>query len=186
MGWVAPFLLVVLAATALGAPQGEPSAVVGKVLSPDGKPVSGARVWLVVNRWKVGKPTVESSTVTDKQGNFRLPFKLPLRVYYAYAIAFHPNFAVGWQSFDPRDLKPLTVQLHQPAPLAGIVITPDGKTLAGAKVQVWSVESIHLKTVEVYGVVQDGVTKNSVPFAEVNAYRQIRDEEGYPDWLRPD
>jgi len=55
---------------------------------------------------------------------------------------FTPNFAVGWQSFDPRDLKPLTVRLNQPAPLAGIVITPEGKALANAKIQVWSVESI--------------------------------------------
>jgi hypothetical protein len=38
MGRVASFLLAVLAVTTLGAPQGEPSAVVGKVLSPDGKP----------------------------------------------------------------------------------------------------------------------------------------------------
>jgi uncharacterized GH25 family protein len=175
MGWVASFLLAVLAVIAFSAPQREPSAVVGKVLSPDGKPISGARVWLVVNRWEVGKPTVESSTVTDKQGNFRLPFKLPLRVYYAYAIAFHPNFAVGWQSFDPRDLKPLTVQLHQPAPLAGIVITPDGKRLAGAKVQVWSVESIHPRLAFVVGKIWFSIT--DIP-EEVTPFWTTTDEHG--------
>jgi hypothetical protein len=43
-----------------------------------------------------------------------------------------------------------------------------------------------LKAVEVRGVVRDGETKNPVPFAEVNAYRVIRDEEGFQDWLLPD
>jgi len=175
MGWVASFLLMILAATALGAPQGEPSAVVGKVLSPDGKPINGAKVWLVVNRWEVGKPTVESSTVTDKQGNFRLPFKPPLRVYNAHIVAFHSNFAVGWESFDPRDLKPLTVRLHQPAPLAGIVITPDGKTLAGAKVQVWSVESIRPRFAFEVRKIQFSI--NNIP-EEVTPFWTVTDEHG--------
>ncbi|MFA0742447.1 MAG: hypothetical protein DFNUSKGM_002570, partial [Candidatus Fervidibacter sacchari] len=175
MGWVASLLLAVLVATASGAPQGEPSAVVGKVLSPDGKPISGAKVWLVVNRWEVGKPTIESSTFTDSQGNFRLTFKPPLRVYNAHVVAFHPNFAVGWQSFDPRDLKPLTVRLHQPAPLAGIVITPDDKTLANAKVQVWSVESTHPRFA--FEVRKIGLSINDIP-EEVTPFWTVTDEHG--------
>jgi uncharacterized GH25 family protein len=175
MGRVASFLLAVLAVTTLGAPQGEPSAVVGKVLSPDGKPVSGAKVWLVVNRWEVGKPTVESSAVTDTQGNFRLPFRPPLRVYSAYTIAFHPNFAVGWQSFDPRDLKPLTVRLNRPAPLAGIVITPEGKALANAKIQVWSVESISPRLAFEVGKIEFGIS--DIP-EEVTPFWTVADENG--------
>ncbi|MFN4180874.1 MAG: hypothetical protein ACK4I8_11215, partial [Armatimonadota bacterium] len=118
------------------------SAVTGKVLTPNGKPAAKATVWLVVNRWEVGHMTVESTGLTDAQGNFRLPFKPPLRVFSAYVIAHHPNFAVGWQSFDPRDLKPLKVWLRTSAPLTGTLVTPDGKPLAGAKLQVCEIESV--------------------------------------------
>ena len=138
-------LLVLAGAAALTAHGQEKSAVTGKVLTPDGKPAVGATVWLVVNRWEVGQMTVESKTLTNVKGEFSLPFKTPLRVYSAYVIAHHPNFAVGWQSFDPRDLKPLTVRLRQPAPLTGTVLTPEGKPLAGAKLQVVEVENVRSK-----------------------------------------
>ncbi len=142
MRWsVLGVLTFVLAGVAVAAPE-EGSSVIGRVLTPDGKPAARATVWLVANRWEVGHITVESTALTDAQGNFRLPFKPPLRVFSAYVIAHHPNFAVGWQSFDPRDLKPLTVYLRHPAPLAGIVLTPDGKPLTQAKLQVWEIESV--------------------------------------------
>ncbi|MEM1544642.1 MAG: carboxypeptidase-like regulatory domain-containing protein, partial [Candidatus Bathyarchaeia archaeon] len=142
MRWsVLGVLTFVLAGVAVAAPK-EGSSVIGRVLTPDGKPAARATVWLVANRWEVGHITVESTALTDAQGNFRLPFKPPLRVFSAYVIAHHPNFAVGWQSFDPRDLKPLTVHLRHPAPLAGIVLTPDGKPLAKAKLQVWGIGSV--------------------------------------------
>lgn len=121
------------------------SSVTGKVLTPDGKPTAKAIVWLVVNRWEVVHITVESTDLADAQGNFKLPFKPPLRVFSAYVVAHHPNFAVGWQSFDPRDLQPLKVWLRNSAPLTGTLVTPDGKPLAGAKLQVCEIRSVRLR-----------------------------------------
>ncbi|MCS7192759.1 MAG: hypothetical protein NZ937_07250, partial [Armatimonadetes bacterium] len=142
MTWLASWIwFFVLTGAIISAAQ-ERSFITGQVVTPDGKPASGSTVWLVVNRWEVGHTTVESFTQTNLQGTFRLPFKPPLRVFSAYVVAHHPKFAVGWQSFDPRDLKPLTVRLRPAAPLAGIVLTSDGKPLAGAKLQVWRIESV--------------------------------------------
>ncbi len=139
MRWAVALLLTVLMMGGVRANSNqEPSAVTGRVLTPDGKPAAQAKVWLVVNRWENEHPTVESLTLTDSQGHFRLPYKTPLRVRYAVVVVHRPEFAVGWRHFDPREVKPLTVRLNQSAPLTGIVLTPDGKPLAGVKVRLRS------------------------------------------------
>ncbi|MGQ9463834.1 MAG: carboxypeptidase regulatory-like domain-containing protein [Candidatus Fervidibacter sp.] len=92
-------LMVALVGLAFGLQQ-EPSSLIGRVITTDGKPAANATVWLVAHRWGQEKPIVESTTKTDANGQFRLTFTPPLRVYYAYVIALHPAFAVGWQRFD--------------------------------------------------------------------------------------
>lgn len=128
-------MLTVLVNSAFGL-QREPSSVTGRVVTPDGKPAANATVWLVAHRWGQEKPLVESTTKTDANGQFRLTFTPPLRVYAAYVIAHHTAFSVGWQWFDPREIKPLTIRLNRPALLGGVVVTPDGQPLPKARVQV--------------------------------------------------
>ncbi len=140
----AVLVAVVTMATAQEAPT-----VTGRVVTPDGKPAAKAQVWLVVNRWEVGRLTVEAAAQTDAQGIFRLSVKPPLRISFGYLIAHHSDFAIGWQNFDPRSAKPLTIRLNAPAPLAGVVVSPDGQPLAGAKVQVAAIhETIYQRAFE--------------------------------------
>lgn len=141
MRW-AVFLLpaVLLMGGRFAVPQ-QLNAVTGVVLTPDGNPVSNATVWLAFEQRGVSRLILEASTTTDAQGRFQLNFKPLPGVYNALVIAHHPKFAIGFERFDLRDRKPVTVQLNHPAPLAGIVLTPDGKPLAGTKVQVRQISS---------------------------------------------
>lgn len=142
MRWVIVYsLMVTVLVNSVFGLQREPSSVTGRVVTPDGKPAANATVWLVAHRWGQEKPVVESTSKTDANGQFRLTFTPPLRVYTAYVIAHHSAFAVGWQWFDPRETKPLTIRLHRPSPLGGVVVTPDGQPLPKAKVQVTSLVS---------------------------------------------
>lgn len=142
MRWVVFLLLAVLVMGGRFAVPQQPNAVTGVVLTPDGKPVADATVWLVIQEVEeVGRTTVEASTTTDVQGRFQFAFKPLPGIYNTLIIAHHPKFAIGFERFDLRDLKPVTVRLNHPAPLAGIVLTPDGKPLAGVKVQVRQISS---------------------------------------------
>lgn len=80
------YFLTVLVNSVFGLQQ-EPSSVTGRVVTPDGKPAANATVWLVAHRWGQEKPLMESTTKTDANGQFRLTFTPPLRVYAAHVIA---------------------------------------------------------------------------------------------------
>ncbi len=178
MGRTAWCLLTALAFWGAALAKAQPSdAVLGQVLTPDGKPAANATVWLVVHRWEQERPSVESTATTNSNGQFRLPFKPPLRVYFAAVVAHMPPFGVAAKGFDPRDLKPMTLRLSPAASLSGVIVTPDGQPLAKAVVTVRSVSPLDDGTSDARLDVIGFFLSESLP-EEVSPLRVVTDERG--------
>jgi protocatechuate 3,4-dioxygenase beta subunit len=107
-------------------------ALVGRVVDLQGRPVSGAEVWGVVYRDKVG------STVTDADGRFRLaPLKpdKPIDVW-ADARGFARQHHKGLHVFAGRDQDIGTLTLLPGTRIRGRVVDARVRPLAGARIAV--------------------------------------------------
>jgi len=114
----------------------------GRVVDPDGKPVSGAIVW----RLRFGEPAKEA-TRTDADGRFTLPPDPNVdrtrthaggRVHLA---ATKPGFGMALppERFDPKEL--VLKLMPDDVPIRGRVLDLQGKPVAGATVtplEVWA------------------------------------------------
>jgi RNA polymerase sigma factor (sigma-70 family) len=119
----------------------EPVEVRGIVLTPDGQPVAGAKVWAnVVNQ--------SPETTSGPDGKFLLKVlpRDPSLKYgdnaYPCVMAMAPGFGLGWfrNAFDPGPSGELTVRLGaEGPPIEGRIIDSENRPIAGAVVKVKSV-----------------------------------------------
>ena len=128
-------------------------AITGIVVTPDGKPVAGADVWLVTHSSMEDKAIILGSTQTDVDGRFRLVpieerLKLPdlgWRSIYAHKPGSRP--AALDQSDTPSDLGfptevPIRLTLAAPASTTFGVVESSGKPVVGARFAVGTLTEV--------------------------------------------
>jgi protocatechuate 3,4-dioxygenase beta subunit len=101
-----------------------PVAVSGRVLDPDGKPVAGARL----------HQGPAQRAVSDEHGQFR--FTAPSSDFPMQVVGAADGFGLGWvQVAKPQGAGELTIKLVKDVPIAGHIIDPEGRPVAGATVR---------------------------------------------------
>jgi len=133
---------------ALEEPAGGDSVVFqGRVLDPDGKPLSGARIYLDYFVWKEYQkgipPRLRSTTGADGRFRFlekkayfsRPPVLEPWR--WAHVVAIADVFGLGVSDSDEADYdRELTVRMpRDDAPISGRLLDLEGRPVAGATVR---------------------------------------------------
>jgi|GEM_PF-3027726 len=113
----------------------------GRVLSPDGKPVPGARLHVMTWRGTLTQTApVPESTRADEQGRFELkvPKEPSMDVLSVVIGATAPTHGAGWVEVQPKGkCDDLTVHLvNDNAPITGQIVTLEGKPVAGATITV--------------------------------------------------
>jgi RNA polymerase sigma factor (sigma-70 family) len=132
-----------LSSEAGGAAQGT-AVVRGKVVDPDGKALSGARVGVLTQHpvdageARTGGPWLRLDT-TDGKGNFRLIVQRPMPKSWSppVVVAESPGYGVAWQPLDPgTNETDAVLRLPPERLLRGHVLDAQGKPASGALVQV--------------------------------------------------
>jgi RNA polymerase sigma factor (sigma-70 family) len=116
--------------------------VSGRVLTPDGKPVSGAKLFVPV--LKTARPVsiedLELNLVGASRADGRFTVSVSpvsMDVPRSFAIAYAPGFGVDWLQFDPNASGPIgeqTLQLPEDLPIVGRLVNTEGRPLAGASI----------------------------------------------------
>jgi RNA polymerase sigma factor (sigma-70 family) len=119
-------------------------AFAGRVLSPDGRPVAGAKLYVSGFGGYVQEPRpVPVSGTTQADGSFR--FTVPKAGFYGYykVTAAAPNYGPGW--VDVRGVRKthgLTLQLvKDDVPIEGLIVDLEGKPVVGATLTVSQITS---------------------------------------------
>ena len=126
-------------------------AIIGSVVTPDGKPVAGADVWLVAHLLTENRAVTFGKAQTDREGRFRIKpdeERLTMRNLNFRAIwAFKTGMQVATFAsqdhqrplgFDPD--RPVTLTLEKPATATFRIIGPANKPVAGAKVTLTGID----------------------------------------------
>ena len=123
-------------------PTAEVIEVHGRVLLPDGKPASGARVLALRHYWRpvAKRPPLDKTTAgADGKFTLRIP-KLPVgSVGGATSIAAElSGFGTQWEFRTPRDdtSKEVVLKLVDEMPIHGRIVDLEGKPVRGARVAV--------------------------------------------------
>ena len=117
----------------------------GRVLDPDGKPVAGAKVWLLVQFGISPKNTLGPKVVatTDADGRFEFADDGKGRsrswTHSARVVATADGFGLAWVAADKEADKAVELKLVKDEPIRGRVLTLEGKPVARAKVRVQEV-----------------------------------------------
>src|SRR5216683_2832435 len=133
-------------------PPGQALVYRGRVLGPDGKPVAGAKLYLVLPPGGTAK-TVPVRATTESDGRFDftavraefLPADAPADVdvfSYLQVVAVAKDYGPDWTMMRMRPIGELTLRLvKNDANIAGRILDLEGKAVAGAKVRVVRVET---------------------------------------------
>jgi hypothetical protein len=101
--------------------------VSGKVLR-DGEPIAEARVY--IHDQDTGD---KYETVAKKDGLFLIKIPKPTEEKWVNltltAVAQHPGHSVGWIKLFRDYTKDITIELHQPMVIRGVVVNPSGDPL---------------------------------------------------------
>ncbi|MEX0679502.1 MAG: hypothetical protein WD063_20680 [Pirellulales bacterium] len=130
-----------------GSTQSKPDDAVvvrGRVVDPDGKPVSGADVWAIHPRRDGEAKLPPARTQSDATGQFVLRFTgIPADGENGDAwrmpriVAMAKSFGPGWVEYDESQAdKPITLRLVTDEPIAGRIVDLEGRRVAGALVTV--------------------------------------------------
>jgi RNA polymerase sigma factor (sigma-70 family) len=115
----------------------EPVEVRGIVLTPNGKPVAGAKVWA-----NVRAPVPETTSGPDGRFLLRIPARNPAVRYgedFYFVSASAPGFGLEWTRtpLEPRPSDEATIRLvAEGPPIEGRIIDLEGRPVAGAIVKV--------------------------------------------------
>jgi protocatechuate 3,4-dioxygenase beta subunit len=115
------------------------SAVEGRVVDGDGKPVAGARV-VVIPTDRRGGFQVKDGT-SDDSGAFRVEDVPPgAAEARTIALGFQPSYLSNLEVRAGQDLKGVEIVLAAGAVVEGRVLSPSGRPVAGADVRVFEAE----------------------------------------------
>jgi len=120
----------------------ETLAVKGRVVDPDGKPLNGAKVWLVTEAWAIRRtaPGPKVVATTDADGTFDFTQSGAGRRRYwsegAQLVATADRFGLAWADAGKGKDKPLELRLVKDEPINGRLVTLEGEPVAGATVRV--------------------------------------------------
>jgi RNA polymerase sigma factor (sigma-70 family) len=119
--------------------------VCGRVLNPDGKPVAGAKVWVLVQagifpKTKTG-PKVVATTGPDGRFAFAEDGKDRGRYWISNAriVATVEGFGLAWIDAEQAAKSEVELKLVKDVPIKGRIVTLEGKPVAGARVRVLEV-----------------------------------------------
>ncbi len=128
----------------------ETMSVTGQVLDPEGKPLAGARVTVLAGIKRVlrdGGLSMARRALgqgeTDREGRFRLavPRTSSLRNWVVNVVAAHAGYGLAWQPFDADAAQPtVVIRLHPEQILRGRLMDLQGQPVAGAKLQIVSID----------------------------------------------
>jgi RNA polymerase sigma factor (sigma-70 family) len=122
-------------------PQATVVAIRGRVLDPDGKPVAGARVY-VLRRLKEHRPgesdvVIAQRGTTDAEGRFRLELpRKELETQPLPLLAAADGFGLAWVEWTADKPDNLTLRLVKDVPVRGRIVTTEGKPVSGATVSI--------------------------------------------------
>jgi RNA polymerase sigma factor (sigma-70 family) len=118
----------------------------GRVLSPDSKPVAGAKLFL--HDSNLGDKDSAARATSDVEGRFQLTFSrsaltasgYPVRVMAVEVLAMAPGYGCDWATVSEDNAgRELVLRLVKDLPISGRVLDRDGKPVAGAKVRLGGV-----------------------------------------------
>jgi RNA polymerase sigma factor (sigma-70 family) len=120
----------------------------GRVLDPDGRPFSGANVYLVSNRLKnLDSPVVRATSGPDGRFHFVVPksdfdtFDFDATWSNSPIVARAAGYAFGLANYR-KDSEELTLQLtRDDVPVSGRILDLEGRPVAGATLTVFDVRS---------------------------------------------
>ncbi len=126
--------------------KGESFEVGGRVLDPDGKPIEGARIYLLDQIVSGMAPAVRATSAAEGRFHFTVPHKevrLPYMIkpwHYVFVVAMAKGYGPAVVAVDdPATADKRTLRLaRDDVPIKGRVLDLEGRPVAGAKVRVES------------------------------------------------
>lgn len=118
----------------------------GRVLDPDGKPMTGAKLYLAkpIIRWYDPKPAPSLQATSGPDGRFRFAVPKSELDFNAQeesppqVMAIADGFGCDWAAIDPEP-KEITLRLVKDMPLGMRILDLNGRPVAGAKLTVTGV-----------------------------------------------
>jgi len=129
-------------------------AITGRVVDPQGRPIAGAQVWMLVKFDEPDQSTARATT--DADGHYTLPvpelwFRMPQHarrwIVWAHAKGHQIATANAGRSLSSGKAEPVDLTLGSATDTSFLVLGPDGRPLAGAMV-----EPFHVKTPMAYDI----------------------------------
>jgi RNA polymerase sigma factor (sigma-70 family) len=117
---------------------GEDLTYSGRVIDPSGRPVAGAKLFLVADAWPEFAVSPRATTAPDGRFRFavaRGEFGKPVIAEYARVVASAEGFGIGTTDSDGGDAgRELTLRLVEDLPIEGRLADLEGRPVAGASV----------------------------------------------------
>ena len=113
--------------------------VAGRVVNPEGKPVSGAKIFV---RFPAEKDAGEPLGESNADGRFKVPLSLMSVSDRATVIAHAAGFAATWQTWTGHPPEDLNLKLvKDDVPVSGRILDLEGKPIRGAIIRVNAVQT---------------------------------------------
>jgi hypothetical protein len=148
--------------------------VSGRVLTPDGKPAAGAKLFAFVSKRTalgVSEPDEQPRIgETDKEGSFSVLVPEMNRTLVSYLTAYSPGFGIDWLRIDWRKssepLRDQTLRLTEDLPITGRVVDHQGSPVAGVTVDIESISDPDGGNLDAYLATWKPLKESTVPSTE--------------------